>query len=94
MIPFTIWLHSSIKLFIQKLQSVEPSATIFKGGTGVWKKEKEEDISIYRMILRSDDFDRSNVESMLHSEVGDLMAKLSGWSESSQKAVMVTQTEI
>jgi len=51
-IPAAIWQHSAVKKFITQLSKMDPSATIFKGVTGVWKGEQE-DTYIYRLIFHS-----------------------------------------
>lgn len=92
-IPAAVWSHSATRIFLDRLKNLAKGATIFKGMVGVWQDE-EEDTNIFRMILRRDKFDPDNIRRCLHSEVGDLFAKLSTSTESSQKAVMFTETVI
>ncbi len=91
--PETIWNHPSCQTFMQRLGSIEDGATIFAGLIGVWEGDSEQ-TRIYRMILRADRFDRSNVRTTLHSEIGSLMAGLSASANSAQDAFMFTETVI
>ena len=92
-IPEAIWEHESVQTFIERLESVQPGATIFQGLVGVWQGQPEQ-TRIYRMILRAGQFDPANTRSALHSEVGRLMADLSASDESAQDAFMFTETDI
>lgn len=92
-IPEAIWSHQSVQTFITRLASIEPGATIFQGLVGVWQGEPEQ-TPIYRVILRTGQFDPANTRSALHSEIGRLMADLSASDESAQDAFMFTETDI
>jgi hypothetical protein len=92
-IPEAIWNHPSIKIFIQRLESVEPSATIFRGLIGVWQGEPET-TRIYRLILRRGRFDPNNSRAALHGEVGRLMADLSASPQHAQQTFMFSETDI
>ncbi len=92
-IPEAIWNHESVQTFVNRLESIEPGATIFQGLVGVWQGQPEL-TRIYRMILRAGQFDPANTHSALHSEVGRLMADLSASDESAQDAFMFTETDI
>ncbi len=92
-IPEAIWNHSSVQTFLQRLESIEPGATIFAGLVGVWQGEHEQS-RIYRKILRAEQLDHANTRAALHSEVGRLMADLSASAESTQDAFMFTETHI
>lgn len=92
-IPEAIWNNQSVRTFINRLESVEPGATIFQGLVGVWQGQPEQ-TRIYRMILRAGQFDPANTRSALHSEVGRLMADLSASNQSAQDAFMFTETNI
>ena len=91
-IPGAIWDHSAVRNFRSELQSVEASATIFTGATGIWEGSSEI-THIYRMILRADRFSRANVRDVLHSRIGSVYAQLTTWTESTQQAIMFTETE-
>ena len=91
-IPVAIWSHPSVKTFLTRLLSIEQGATIFNGLTGVWQGEQEQ-TRIYRIILRSDRYQRDNVTSAFAGEIGRLMAELAV-SQFAQQAVLYTETDI
>jgi heme/copper-type cytochrome/quinol oxidase subunit 1 len=91
-IPEAIWNHESVQTFLTRLLSIEQGATIFNGITGVWQGD-EEQTRIYRLILRSDRFQRNNVTSAFAGEVGRLMAELAV-TPLAQQAFMYTETDI
>jgi hypothetical protein len=92
-IPADIWGHSAVRHFIDKLNQLDPSATIFKGITGVWQGE-EEDTNIYRLIRRKGEVDSIKTRDVLCDYVGEMMAELSEWKESAQDAFLFTETKI
>lgn len=92
-IPEAIWNHQSVQTFIERLESIEPGATIFQGLVGVWQGQPEQ-TRIYRMILRAGQFNPANTRSALHGEVGRLMADLSASKQSAQDAFLFTETDI
>jgi hypothetical protein len=92
-IPAAVWDHSRVKVFRQRLESIASGATIFKGTTGVWMGQSE-DTHVYRMIIREGQFDPNGTRSVLHGELGRLLADLSTWRESAQQAMMFTETDI
>lgn len=91
--PQSVWSNSATKSFIIKIGNLAPGATIFKGATGIWK-EDEEDINIYRLILGGDEFNKGSINSLLYSEIGQLMAYWAEWDESIQEAFLFTETDI
>ena len=91
--PQSVWAHSVTKSFIITLGNLARGATIFKGATGVWKKDEEE-INIYRLILDGREFGRTKLNSSLHKEIGKLMAEWAEWTESKQEAFLFTETEL
>lgn len=91
-IPTAIWNERSVQIFLTRLLSLEPGATVFKGLTGVWQGETE-DTRIYRLILRASQFQRNNVTDALRQEIGVLMATLS-LTPQQQQAFMYTETDI
>ena len=106
-IPVAVWYHTATKLFTGRISQLAGGATIFKGATGVWKREPapekpegadpgvdEEDIYIYRLIVRASEFNASGSRSGLHTEVANLMSALSEWDESRQQTVLFTEAEI
>ena len=92
-IPAAIWQHSAVKKFITQLSNMDPSATIFKGATGVWKGEQE-DTYIYRLIFDSGEFTYDTTRSKLIDFIGKMMASLSEWHESAQDAFLFTENDI
>ncbi len=91
--PQSVWSHSATKSFFIKLGNLAPGATIFKGATGVWKKD-EEDVNIYRLILGGSDINKKVILSNLYMEIGELMAGWAEWNESIQEAFLFTETDI
>ena len=91
--PQSVWSHSATKAFIIMLGNLAPGATIFKGATGVWKKDEEE-INIYRLILGGSEFSKKKIKPILDQEIGQLMADWAEWNESKQEAFLYTETEI
>ena len=65
---------------------------MFNGLTGVWRGEEEE-TRIYRLIIRTQQFNRDNVRTSFRSEIGRMMAELSAI-KLEQEAVLFTETEI
>lgn len=92
-IPSLIWEDQAVQAFRTRLQSIDNSATIFNGLTGVWRGEQE-CTQIYRVILRSGRFDRQNVKIAFQNEVGRLMADLTLVPGHNQQAVLFTETEL
>lgn len=92
-IPSAIWDDQPVQMFLARLRSVENSATVFNGLTGVWQGEQE-CTRIYRVILRSGQFDRSNIRTTLQNEIGRLMADLEITPGHGQQAVLFTETEV
>ena len=91
-IPQIIWDLQDIQNFIQQLQSIESSATIFMGLVGVWQGSPES-LRIYRMILRTGQFNPDNVRNTIQNSIGDLMAKLSV-TQHTQEEVMFTEMNL
>ena len=94
-IPAAIWDHSAVRDFIKNLGGLDPSATIFKGATGVWQGDQE-DTHIYRLIRGpgAEKMPRQTVRNHLWNLVEEMMAKLSEWGESVQKAFFFTEAKI
>ena len=76
-----------------RLEAFAPGATSFSRLAGVWD-HKPETTRIYRMILRAGQFDPVDTRSVLHDEVGRLMADLSADAGCAQDAFMFTETPI
>lgn len=92
-IPTLIWELPSLKRFIERLDAIDPGATRFEGLTGIWRGDRE-GTSVYRKILRRDQFDPDNTRSALQAAVGQLMADLCASPEFTQDTVMFTETHI
>ncbi|MEX0652816.1 MAG: hypothetical protein WD534_02200 [Phycisphaeraceae bacterium] len=92
-IPTLIWELPSVKRFIERLDAIDPGATRFEGLTGVWRGDRE-GTSVYRKILRRDQFDPDRTRSALQEAVGQLMADLCASPAFAQDTVMFTETPI
>ena len=92
-IPEAIWNHKAVRTLLKRLEAFAPGATAFSRLAGVWD-HKPEATRINRMILRAGQFDPVDTRSVLHDEVGRLMADLSADAGCAQDAFMFTETPI
>ena len=92
-IPEAIWNHKAVRGLLARLEAFAPGATSFSRLAGVWD-HKPETTRIYRMILRAGQFDPVDTRSVLHDEIGRMMADLSADPASAQDTFMFTETPI
>ena len=92
-VPEAIWNHKAVRTFLKRLEDFAPGATAFSRLSGVWD-HKPETTRIYRMILRAGQFDPVDTRSVLHDEIGRMMAELSADAASAQDTFMFTETPI
>ena len=92
-IPEAIWNHRAVRALLKRLEDFAPAATAFSRLAGVWD-HKPETTRIYRMVLRAGQFDPADTRSVLHNEIGLLMAELSADAGCAQDAFMFTETPI
>lgn len=92
-IPEAIWNHRAVRTLLKRLEDFAPAATAFSRLAGVWD-HKPETTRIYRMVLRAGQFDPADTRSVLHNEIGLLMAELSADAGCAQDAFMFTETPI
>lgn len=92
-IPEAIWNHKAVRTLLKRLKDFASAATAFSRLAGVWD-HKPETTRIYRMVLRAGQFDPAETRSVLHDEIGRLMAELSADDGCAQEAFMFTETPI
>jgi hypothetical protein len=92
-LPVKIYFHRATERFIQRIGQLSPGSTLFKGATGIWKKDQE-DTYIHRFIIEPREFTRDNFRDLIRSEINELAAELGEWRETVQQQIMFTETVV
>jgi hypothetical protein len=94
-IPTLILGHPAVKLFIERLGSVELGATTIPELGGVWKGVPET-TTIYRMVVHANRFSRKGFRLAVQPEIGKMMDELArdANEKMKQEAVLFTETKI
>ena len=92
-IPEAIAEHPATVAFVKWIETLEPSATIFKGLLGMWEGKPEQS-SIYRMVLRNDRMSGPGVIPAIVNEVSKLTAQLAEQAASRQEMVFFTTRQV
>jgi hypothetical protein len=92
-LPVKIYFHRATERFIQRIAQLSPGSTLFRGATGIWKKDAE-DTFIHRFIIEPKEFTRENLRMAIRSEINELAAELGEWRETVQQQIMFTETAV
>lgn len=89
-LPVKIYFHAATQRFITRIAVLSPGSTLFRGATGIWKRDAE-DTYIHRFIIEPKEYARDNLRMMIESEIDELAAELGEWRETVQQQIMFTE---
>ena len=90
-IPRQIWNLEAVRLFIERVDSVQSGATVLPHVVGVWLGDRE-GTRIYRKIIRSARIARDSLRQLFEDEIRRMMRDLPPANQ--QDAVLFTENEI